>query len=88
MQITSLTYFDDKAATVACLQLGLKGPGKAVKGATDFFDEGKGPTWLSEIICTGTEPGIEYCVHDDWGSSIYGHALDVGVVCNGAPLPT
>lgn len=88
--------FSDSSATVACRQLGLDGPGRAVPNAARVFGEGKGPQWLSRVVCMGTEPGLEYCAHEEWGKahawdpfgkSVYLHYEDIGIVCNGGTLP-
>ena len=79
--------FDDRAATVACKQVGLDGPGKYVLSA-DHFGMGKGQIWLVKVVCNGTEPGLQWCAHnlDGMGDSC-DHDEDVGIVCNGAAIP-
>ena len=87
--------FDDAAATVACKQLGLKGPGKVVPSATRCYGLGKGPIHLRNVVCDGSEPGLQYCAHygwgvttNSWGTNLCTHGYDVGIVCNGARKPT
>lgn len=84
--------FDDKAASVACRQLGLETPGRLAPNATTVYGEGKGPVHLSGVVCLGGEAGLQSCAHSGVGSaqnkvSSFGHKYDVGIVCNGAPLP-
>lgn len=87
-------YSDDVTATVACKQLGLKGPGRAVYKAARCYGEGSGPAWLRNVACDGSEPGLQYCAHDGWGvtTNRWGdkdcpHENDAGIVCNGAEAP-
>lgn len=53
--------FSDRAATVACKQLSLPTPGRALTPAPGrslggaFFGEGTGPVWLQNVQCTGKE---------------------------------
>lgn len=79
--------FDDAAATVSCIQLGLAGPGKAVRSSA-YFGVGKGSQCLDEVACTGTEPGLQWCAYsinrycDDRH-----HKRDVAIFCNGLIPP-
>lgn len=85
--------FTDAAATVACKQMGLKGPGIVSTFAKSCYGEGKGPVWLKDVACTGTEPGLQYCSHDGWGvttdewgfDACGGHSSDIGIKCNWKP---
>lgn len=68
-------------ATVACQQLGLGSPGRAVLDTS--FGVGNGPIYFAWMACTGTEVGIEYCSYEfnlPVGDTLY-HGLDLGIVC-------
>lgn len=71
----------DNIATVACQQLGLPLPGKAVLDAT--YGIGKGPIFLARLVCTGTEPGVEFCSYEfnQETSSTLLHTEDLGIEC-------
>ncbi|PRW61301.1 deleted in malignant brain tumors 1 -like [Chlorella sorokiniana] len=68
-------------ATVACQQLGLPLPGKAVTDET--YGYGKGPKLLASIVCSGSEPGIEYCSYDFnvTNAATLPGPVDLGIVC-------
>ena len=75
--------FNNNAARVVCRQLGFNPVGaNAVSRA--HFGQGTGPIWLDEVDCTGSEPNIDSCPHNAWGSHDCSHSKDVGVICHGA----
>ena len=71
-------------ATVVCHQLGylraVGAPGSATFGA------GSGPSWYSNVGCTGTEMNLSECSksHSSLGIAC-SHSQDVGVVCSSEP---
>lgn len=92
---SGLSRFTHIAATIACKQMGLKGPGRVVDGVR-CFGAGKGPVWLKQLECTGSEARLEHCAHDGWGRILElgyydlcnGHSSDVGIVCDAPQPPT
>ena len=74
--------FNNDAAMVVCRQLGLNPTGaKAISRAG--LGQGVDPIWLDDVRCKGSEPNIDSCLHNPWGSHNCGHFEDVGVICNG-----
>ena len=56
------------------------------KGAMYSFtagetDPGRGPVWLDNMDCDGTESRINQCGNNGWGISNCRHSEDVGVAC-------
>lgn len=72
--------FEQPDAQVVCRMLGYWGPAKSLKAAT--FGPGKGPIWLDEVQCFGSETDIRKCGLLPWGESNCGHNEDVGVRCS------
>ena len=69
-------------AGVVCRQLGLGLKGIAYSRA--FFDQGSGPIWLDNVLCTGSESTIASCGH--LGVNITrscDQGEDAGVRCSG-----
>ncbi|KAK7444250.1 hypothetical protein BaRGS_00040422, partial [Batillaria attramentaria] len=77
-------HWDDKAAQVACKQLGLTGT-IGIPLTSAYFSNGTGNTGLSilldDVACTGTESGISACNHKPWGSNNCQHREDAGLIC-------
>ena len=68
-------------ATVVCHQLGYLRAVAAPRSAT--FGAGSGPSWYSNVRCTGTEMNLSECSksYSSFGSAC-SHFQDVGVVCS------
>ncbi|KAF4093071.1 hypothetical protein AMELA_G00029190 [Ameiurus melas] len=78
--------WDLKDAEVVCRQLGC---GKAVSAPLNArFGQGREPTWLDDVQCTGTESVLDQCSHRGFGVENCGHHEDSGVVCSNLQTPT
>ena len=72
--------WDSVDATVVCHQLGYLGAVKAPRSAT--FGAGSGPSWYSNVRCTGTERNLNECSNNGvLGNACY-HSQDAGVICS------
>ena len=73
--------WDDPDAFVVCQSLGYSG-GTAREGGA--FGRGRGPIWLANVNCDGTERTVTECPHGGWGGHDCLHKEDAGVVCSPA----
>ncbi|XP_020605209.1 uncharacterized protein LOC110044027 isoform X4 [Orbicella faveolata] len=67
-------------AQVVCKQLGYAGV--KIVHKKSYFGEGRGPIWLDDLACNGSETNLGQCSHNGWGSHDCTHAQDAGVVCD------
>lgn len=81
--------FHDVAATIACKQMGLPLPGRAIAGPSGagVFGRGSGPIWMDELNCWRNESRLEQCQFAGWGKSACDHSQDVGVACGSQGAP-
>lgn len=76
--------FTDRAAHVACRQLGLRLPGRVVRNST--LTVGAGPVFASSFDCSGREARLEACRHGFWGRADGCTAQDaVAIECGYTP---
>ena len=66
-------------ARVVCRELGYEGAVSAYQGA--HFGEGKGPIWLDNVECRGSESRLDQCRHNGVGVHNCAHDEDAGVLC-------
>ena len=79
--------WDPLEGKVVCRQLGYKGVKRTYYHTSQHnFGEGTGPSWLSDLRCTGSEANLLQCPHDGVGSGCF-LSDDVGVVCTNEDLP-
>ena len=70
---------------VVCRQLGFN-PVGAMAVSRARFGQGVDPIWLDNVNCNGSEPNIDSCRHNAWGSHNCRHSEDVGVICGGKAI--
>ncbi|NXL87383.1 DMBT1 protein, partial [Alectura lathami] len=71
-------------ATVVCRQLDCGVVISAPRRAS--FGQGKGPIWLDDVNCTGTEAALSECKFKGWGVRNCDHDEDASVVCSDIDL--
>ncbi|KAK3087601.1 hypothetical protein FSP39_008130 [Pinctada imbricata] len=77
--------FDQREANVICSMLKRQRGGRVLKGRQ--YGGGKGPIWLDDLECNGTETDISACVHKAWGVNNCGHDEDAAVSCLPNTIP-
>lgn len=69
-------------AQVVCRQLGYSSVVSYMEG---YY--GRGPIYLSNVRCKGTEQRLDECPHDGWGvHNGCTHVMDVGMECGSAAV--
>lgn len=66
-------------ANVVCRQLGYPRALAALRGTR--FGQSKGPIWMDNVRCTGSEKNLGMCRFNGWGKHKCRHSNDLGVVC-------
>lgn len=85
-------FFSDKAADVACRQLGAQmglGFDHAAEYCTDAscFGESDGFIHVADYQCRGNEQSLQDCQIEIYSSTLCDHAADVGIFCAVSPSP-
>ncbi|CAN7990090.1 unnamed protein product, partial [Ixodes pacificus] len=71
--------FGHMEAMVACAMMGFKGGNATVH--TSPHKAGRGPIWLDNLRCSGTERSLDECRTQPWGQSDCDHSEDVAMTC-------
>uniref|UniRef100_A0A8W8MBY9 SRCR domain-containing protein n=1 Tax=Magallana gigas TaxID=29159 RepID=A0A8W8MBY9_MAGGI len=71
---------NNKLSVVVCRSLGLPWKTSEVYGKA-VYGKGRGPIWLDNVKCSGSETSIQECKHKGWGSHDCQHSEDVSINC-------
>ena len=71
-------YFNSASARVVCKTLGYSNVGYVIGNR---YGAGRGPIWLDDVRCSGTETSLLNCRSRGWGIHNCGHSEDVAVSC-------
>ncbi|XP_070386371.1 neurotrypsin-like, partial [Dermacentor albipictus] len=73
--------FGPAEARVACAMMGIAKASATVLPSL-AYGPGRGPIWLDDVHCFGTERSLEECRSNPWGHSDCGHDKDVAIACS------
>ena len=76
-------FFTSTAADVVCNAIGM---GSGIRIDNRKYTSSRGPIWLDNVRCMGTETDIADCSHRGWGVHDCQHREDVAVSCTRAKL--
>jgi len=71
-------FFSPAETRVACRMLGF---GSGTKIDNSNYTTSRGPIWLDDVRCKGTERDIAECSHSGWGVHNCQHREDVAISC-------
>ncbi|KAH9508829.1 hypothetical protein Btru_050159 [Bulinus truncatus] len=74
-------HWTNNDAQVVCIMLGYQGNGAQAIGGGAFVP-GQNSIWLTNVTCTGSEPSLYQCQHDQWGVTQCLHNQDAGITCS------
>ena len=72
--------FDEQ---VLCRMMGYTGPSEILKDKS--FGPGRGPIWVDQLGCSGTESSLLECSKLPWAKHNCNHTEDAGIRCSEAP---
>ncbi|XP_057184781.1 scavenger receptor cysteine-rich type 1 protein M160-like, partial [Triplophysa rosa] len=76
--------WDLEDAAVVCRELNC---GDALEAPTHArFGQGKGPIWINNVLCSGSESALTNCQSNKWLKNGRKHANDAGVICSAVKL--
>ena len=73
--------WDLRDAIVVCRQLGYTTAER--RSIHSEFGGGARRIWLDNVLCSGTESKLGFCLANSWGDHNCDHTDDAGVVCAG-----
>ena len=71
--------WDFNDARVVCRSLGFDDAINATQNAA--FGQGSGPSWLTNLQCSGSESNLLECPHGGSPNNQCSHSDDAGVIC-------
>ena len=71
--------WDINDANVVCRQLRFPKASRAFRGA--HHNQGSGPIWMDDVVCSGSESYLYDCRHRGWGNHDCTHSRDASVEC-------
>ena len=73
--------FENVDARVACAMFSRSPVAHAMAFGSAYSGQGTDPTWLDDVVCSGTESSIFSCGHMGFGLEDCSHGEDVAIYC-------